>query len=368
MNLTKSIDFLLEHAGDVIRYRLHKEILKDLTQNEEEKLLDKVKLTPHYKLVESYVKPNGYIGLGMHSWDKFKATPLQDGEAAARLLANYAIPKESPIIVNYIKALRDEKLLEEEFSYYNPEKARFRDRFKGLSNGGGLMVLVYTMQALLGYGDEEEVKPFLSTCYQAFRSMLSINSLEEITSFQPNSKKKYNYPYIQENVPLPCCYHLTALSHTDSWRNPQSIEAMADALNHINRIMSEENNVHIKIGSKYYVPLWAFVRPLKPFEANRQHTIMRRTLTEIAMLGVGDRVEIIRQSIEYVKEALSTDGILRYRFLSAYDKKRFLDSMRYPTPYSEVGLETDYKKETSIWCDLTFWAVQFLHILGQSDL
>lgn len=365
MNLSKSIDFLLENAGDVIQYRLHKEILKDLSENEENNLLDKVKQMPNYKLLESYVKPNGYIGIGMHSWDKFKATPLQDGETAARLLSYYAIPKDSSIIKNYISALRSDKVLEEEFSYYNPEKVRFRDRYKGINNGGGLMVLIYTMQALLGYGDDDEVKPFVDLCYDTFQSMLTITSLEDITIFNSESKKKYNYPYIEEDVSLPCSYHLATLSRTNSWRNNQSVNIIADVINHINSIMKDENNVHIKMGSNYYVPLWAFVTPLKAFERNSHHTALRRTLTEIAMLGVGDRVDIIKQSIANVEEALSEDGILRYQFDSSYQKKKFLDSMRYPLPYNEIGLEADYKKEVSIWCDLTFWAVQFLSILGQ---
>ena len=28
-----------------------------------------------------------------------------------------------------------------------------------------------------------------------------------------------------------------------------------------------------------------------------------------------------------------------------------------------VGLEPDHKKDTAIWCELTFWAVEFLHII-----
>ena len=71
--MNKSIDFLLENAGPVIQYRLRKEILKDLTKNEEENLLEQIYQLPHFKLVESYVKPNGYIGRGMHSWDNWKA-------------------------------------------------------------------------------------------------------------------------------------------------------------------------------------------------------------------------------------------------------------------------------------------------------
>ena len=119
----------------------------------------------------------------MHFWDKFKDTTLQDGEAAARLLSNYGIPKNEPIIRNFIKALRDDKILEEEFSYYHPKIARFQNRHYGLRNGTGLMVLIYTCQALLGYGDDEEVRPFVEISYRAFESLLHISSLDDITKF-----------------------------------------------------------------------------------------------------------------------------------------------------------------------------------------
>ena len=51
MNLTKSIDFLLENAGPVIQYRLRKEILHDLDKTEEENLLEQIYQTPHFKLL-----------------------------------------------------------------------------------------------------------------------------------------------------------------------------------------------------------------------------------------------------------------------------------------------------------------------------
>lgn len=38
----KSIDFLLEHSRKVIQYRLHKELLRNLTEAEEAALLEKV--------------------------------------------------------------------------------------------------------------------------------------------------------------------------------------------------------------------------------------------------------------------------------------------------------------------------------------
>lgn len=137
MNLQKSIDFLLENAGAVIQYRLHKEILGDLSATEE-KLLEKVMQTPYYNLVESYAKPNGYIGVGMHSADRFMETHLQDGEATALLLSYYAIPKDTPLVKNFVAAMRDDEVLEHEFMFYPPARIKERNKHDGykLCNAG----------------------------------------------------------------------------------------------------------------------------------------------------------------------------------------------------------------------------------------
>lgn len=211
---------MLENGGAVIRYRLHKEILKDISEREETALLEKVMQTPYYRLVESYAKPNGYIGYGMHSWENFgmfhKETPLQDGEYAARLLSNYAIPKEAPIVKNFVAALRDDKILESKFSYINPEIVRFRNRYIAYGCGFALMELVNTCQALLGYGDDEEIKPYLELAYRAFKDVLHIHSLEDI-----GLKRNKKWVYVEPNILFPCQYHLEALAHTTSWRNEE---------------------------------------------------------------------------------------------------------------------------------------------------
>jgi len=362
----KSINFLLENAGSVIKYRLHKEILNDLSEANEKKLLKEIYETTNFKLLKSYIKPSGYIGIGMHSWDKFKETPLQDGETAARLLSYYAIPKTNPIIVNFINALRNDKILEEEFSYYNPEITRFNDRFLGLRNGGGLMVLIYTMQALLGYGDDDEVMEFQNISLESFKSILNYSSINEITKFNSNKKKKYNYPYIEEDTYIPCSYHLATLAYTHNWRTKKNITTIIDAINHINEIMNEDNLLHIKIKNRYYCPLWALIRPIKAFSLEliqHNYCMYLRLLTEIAMLGVGNRVNIIKDSVINIKEILSKDGIIKIRFDNTYNKQRYLNMLKYTTAYAEVGLEDNYKNKTSLECNLTFWALQFLKLV-----
>lgn len=358
MELSKSIDFLLEKAGVVIRYRLRKEILHDITPTEEENLLEQIYQTPNFKLVQSYVKPNGYIGSGAHSRSKWRGviyqpTVLADGEACARLLSNYSIPKTHPIIVNFINAMRDEETLRQEFSTIPPEIPRFEKRNTGLKSGnvsGDIIVLMYTMQALLGYGDDD-AKRFSKISLDAFCSLLHINTIDDITRIRKSKNPKNIYPYIDADQYFPCSYHLTTLAHTQSWRTSESLKTLANALNHLNEIMRNDNSVAIKDGNKYYGPGWAFARPIKPFTTDQVETVMyRRPLTEIAMLGVGESVDIIRESAVNVREAIDEDGILRTK----YKKTSFSP---FPTAYVDVVLEPDHKRKYALESDLTFWAV-----------
>ena len=257
MDLSKSIDFLLANAGDVIKYRLHKEILRDLSEPAEAALLEKVMSSPHYRLLKSYQKANGYIGIGMHSWDKFKQTPLQDGEAAARLISYYSIPRDTPLVVRFADALRNDDVLAEEFSYFNPENERFRNRLIGTESGTSLKLLIDTCLALMGFGDDGYAKTTIQISYDAFIRLSGVSSIEAITQYTPNAKRKYNYRYIEAGEYYPCLYHLQLLSHTYSWRTEQRKANFAHALNHINEIFHEETYIHVRHSSKYYVPQWA---------------------------------------------------------------------------------------------------------------
>jgi hypothetical protein len=375
MKLSKSIDFLLETAGPVIQYRLRKEILCNLKKIEEKTLLELIYQTPHFKLLQSYIKPNGYIGIGAHSWDNwrgvtFHETPLQDGEAAARLLSYFAIPKVHPIVENFVAAMRNEETLRKEFSYIPPEVRRYENRFRGVSSGFCLMILIYTMQAMLGYGDDDCIRPFQYVALEAFESLLSLSSLNEITKIR-QSKAICNYPYIEESASFPCQYHLEILAYTNAWRTPENIMLIANALNHYNTILHGANPIHVKIGSKFYVPfpLNMSNSPIRPFRADVIDSITyRRLLTEIAMLGVGESVRVIKDSIAGIEDAIGDDGILKMRFDLPHSKRYSPKNIEYPAPYVDVRLEPDYKRKYALECDLTFWAVQFLYLCGAADL
>ena len=368
MDVSKSIDFLLENAGPVIRYRLHREILNDITEAESEALLNEIYDMPLYKLLCTYVRPDGYIGRGMHSWDNWRGqvlheTPLEDGECAARLLSYYRIPKSHPFVAGFVSAMRNGETLEAEFSYIPPERGRYEDRFVGHNSGNSLMALVYTMQALLGYGDDyDDLRGFQNICLEGFKRIESIRSLDEIAKFDPNSKRRGNCPYIEDDEFYPDYYTLSMLAYTKSWRTPENIDMMADAFNNINDVMKPENALAIRCRGKFHGPCFAFVNPIRPFRADLADTIAyRRMLSEIAMLGVGKKVRVLADTAANIEEAIAADGVLRM------DYKKL--GVPYPTAYTDAWLEANLKgrNKTALYCDLTFWAVETLYLLERDE-
>lgn len=81
------------------------------------------------------------------------------------------------------------------------------------------------------------------------------------------------------------------------------------------------------------------------------------------MLGVGERVDIIRQSVQAIHEAIDMDGILRMNFNTPHNKRYSPKNIEYNSAYNDVRLEADYKNKYALLCDLTFWAVEFLNLV-----
>lgn len=369
----KSVDFLLNNAGPVIQYRLKKEIMDNISAQEEKRFLNKIYELPYFQLVQKYVKPNGYIGSGMHSWDNWRGTvlhesPLQDGETAARLLCYYAIPKKHPIVADFVKAMRDEKIIKQEFSYIPPEVKRYDNRFIGIHNGNCLGALMYTMQAILGYGDEyDDLIEFQQIALKGFERILQISSLDEILKKRKGTEKRYKLPYIESDEYFPNGYTLETLAYTKAWRTKKNIQMLADALNHINKIMKPDNQMHVKVKSRYYAPCYALVTPIRAFDPDYINTInYRRILTEIAMLGVGDKVSVIKESLEAISTATNDEGILKMNLTQPHNKHYSPKNIEYPTPYVDVRLEENYKFGHGLDCDLTFWAVQFKYLVDSA--
>jgi hypothetical protein len=83
------------------------------------------------------------------------------------------------------------------------------------------------------------------------------------------------------------------------------------------------------------------------------------------LTGIGGKVAVITKSLENLERDLKDDGVVRMAFKNAYEKRSFKLNHQWPGPYSEVALESDHKNDIQLWCELTFWAVQFITLAEQ---
>ena len=116
------------------------------------------------------------------------------------------------------------------------------------------------------------------------------------------------------------------------------------------------------------MPLWAYTQPFHELSFPGRAPNQRKTLTCLAKI-VGEKADVVRRSRETLEEMLDTDegAILRTAFQTPYQKKCFKDNLRIAHPYAEIGLEPNHRKDSALWCELTFWAVEFLYILGAAQ-
>ena len=215
----------------------------------------------------------------------------------------------------------------------------------------------------MGFGDEY-CSRLIEISLDAFNSVTSVSTIMDVAKYNHNSRKKYNYPYLEADQLWPCLYHLEILAYSNSWRNETSKKQLATAINHINKITPPNNSYHIRLGSRYYSPCGGFGYPIKPFNKNLQNQICcnRRVLTHIALCGIASNVDVTKQNADILNDLLQKDGMISINFKNSYEKRSFKQGLMYTGPYCEVGLSSgDYKTDKEIITNLTFWAVHFLY-------
>jgi hypothetical protein len=331
--------------------------LNNITENEEKTYLERIYQTPNFKLVEGYAKPNGYVGNGMHSHSNWRGTVfhetlLQDGENAARLLANCRIPKDHPLVARFVAAMRDDDILRDEFSNYPTAVKRYNERYNCMNTGNSLMGLMYFMQGILGYGDDfKNLTDFQDECLRCFQIVLDIESFDDISK-EGRARRDYGR-YVEQDAYFPGAYNLEFLANTKSWRSSGTLRMMTDALNRLNGGLEPHSPFLINSYGNFIGPLFTICTPLKPFRADDDSFFYRNVFTNITRLGIGRDVEIIAESEANILDAIGADGVLRL-VKNSYEYKW----------NKHFTLESAPKKpKHAVDCEVTFWAVQFLHYL-----
>ena len=170
---------------------------------------------------------------------------------------------------------------------------------------------------------------------------------------------------------------MAILAYTKNWRTPENIRMVTGTLNHFGKIAKSGNwigGVGRKMNdNRFKCTSCAWCAPFRAFHPEIIEVLMyRRPLTELAMLGIGNSVDVLAESAVNILHSLDDNGILRLRFDLPHNKKCSPRFLEYPTKYVDTRLEQYYKSRQTepvgLLCDLTFWAVQFLTLVEKEEI
>lgn len=203
--------------------------------------------------------------------------------------------------------------------------------------GGGMLIRAACM-ARAGLEDEALVKAEIAESLEVFGGLLGIAHKDELVIPQ---KDKF---IMRKGVALPSYYHLLILAHTYSWRTPENISRVRQAVSNLCQLSLP--HVLVKAGSQLVAPA----------SLNEQHWLTPRKIHYDSEKAMWVERMILLLQAGIADETLSAAiGDFAPQFVEQWSK-----DIRNTQPflkwgaYTGIGLEPDWKSKERKHLDLWF--------------
>lgn len=359
MNLSKSIDFLLEHANPSIKRRVKSEILHNLTSDEAARYQEQILQEPNIKRCIACQLDNGWFGYGFHGTNK-NAGQFENQETCTKYLAEKAVDKDMMELKRAMDAFVTVPL--DDLCYRT--KGKIFDEFKYAANGQNIIRCACIARA--GYDDIIDISPQIQLSLDSFKRVLEVDSILDVSYSIKSSK----YRVFNENEKWPCRYHLDVLAHTESWKNEHNIRILADSV----AIMMKNDRPELVglsaaswvghvLGTLGCFPSQGFIIKNAGFLPGQETAKTGIAMTYhleyiewLARCGVVQYVPALYEAVDEIIQAFDDDGICR---IAVYD-----DIFKGWGPYAGLQLEVDWKSKIRRDCDITFRALLIAYYSG----
>lgn len=349
----KMINFLLENAGASIKYRVKKEILNDITDEEEKDLQEQIMAEPISQLIANCQKENGWLGNGFHGPNK-NAGNYENQEVGVKYLAEKGVLKNNPILKKAMEAFVTTELTD--LCYRT--KGKLFDEFKYAANGQNIIRCACIARA--GYDDIIDIKPQIHLSLDSFKRVLEVDSILDVSRPRQGKPTRSNpsgiYYTFHDYEKWPCRYHLDILAHTNSWKTKENIKILAESFKKLMRtdrsesIRREANSwVGYKLGTVGCFSEGFSLRYIK----DGSNSIQLETIEWLCRCGLTPHIEKLHEEVKVIKNSINADGIC----IANIDEGQ----LRGISTYSGLQLEVDWNEPLRKLCDITFRALLILH-------
>lgn len=345
------IDYLINNADPSIVLRVKKEVINDLSKEEENELLRKIIPQKNVQTVIQSQQPDGWLGNSFHGQSKKLGAGMYDNmEVGLRYLAEKGFPPENKFISKAVNSF----LLKEPFdSAYGskppkPPATDYTYTASGLYLARSSIIMSAGYEYQLPQNDFINLKYDIDFSFNTFSDVLNYISLDDVID---KSRKKLCF---KSGVMWPCLYHLRMLAHSQGWRNEQKISLLADSVNHLFSFPQSDEMVYTYVKGQYVGPCFAFIHAQgKILGVENVDNISLDILELFARCGIVKKVEILKNKYDHIL-SLIDDNLNIDLYV---DKQKSFGW----SPYFGFALEEDWKVRKKIQCDLLFRALLIIH-------
>ncbi len=348
----KMAGFLLDNANPSIVFHVKNDILKNITEEEKEKLHDRVM---HEKIIRSIIacqKENGWLGNGFHGPNK-NAGQYENQEVGVKYLGEKLIYRDTPVLKNAIEAFKTVKsdLFGSEDTDCNQYAATGSD------------IIMASCVARAGYETLFDISKEIAVSLESFRRVTEINSVTDIVKIRKRRPERVNpegIAYVfEKHEKWPCRYHLDILAHTDSWRSEENISMLAEAF----RKLLKDNE--LDYSPAYCVDIGHLVGCCGAFREGMKlgsdkggtHQVYLDLVEYMCRCSLYDFVPQLKKEVDRIYDSIDEQGVCRVNFCE--------NALKGMGTYSGGQLEEDWRSKTRKLCDVTYRAMLILYYAGK---
>lgn len=340
----KMIEFLLNNAGPSIVLRVKKEILKNITEKEEQDLQNQILNEKIIKFITESQLGNGWIGLGFHGSNK-NAGQYDNQETATKYMGEKGL-KGTSVLNQAMNAFVTTKLTD--LCYET--KGNYYSEFEIPAFGQNMIRCACIARA--HYDDIIDIIPQIGVALESFQRVTEVDSILDVS--HPNK----NCRLFNKNERWPCRYHLEILAFTDQWKNKDTIAMLAESFNRLMRTDRKEiMNTAVACWVGHIVgPLWYLSEGYSISTNAINHYgddgIRRVNMEKVEWLvrcGLYQHIPQLKSEVDFILDHIDSNGICK---VDIYENE-----FKGWGPYAGLQLETDWRSKIRRACDITFRAL-----------
>lgn len=340
--MNETIRYLLDSACPSIKYRVKKEILNEMSSDEEELLQSQIL---EDKLVQEFIErqsPDGWIEEDFHS--------EKGVETAIRLLSEKGVLPNQPSLKGMLGELERREDTFDKGCLFNIGKILDHKSF------GGSKVIRAATFAHAGIEDRHFVKEQIEWALDKLKFVCSVSAIDDIAI---HYKDKLVF---MDGTKWPCIYDLRLLAYTKAWRSEENKKIVVDSIKRMVEL-SPIPYIHVLKRNQLIAPAAFCMQDFNPdvnVLKDSEWMMWFHRMEILARLGVTSHIKELEQQIDFLAKLLrENNGIFNKRMNHYYFTKW--------SPYSGLALEKDWRTEKRRICDLTFRSLLILHYSGYKD-